>query len=702
MIVEGHIGLFFIVVWPIAAAFISFLIGRYNKRMRDYFANFATFLVFGATIAIAFEANNENPPYFVLHGIMGYKIHLEMDGLRCIYAVITALMWMMTTLFSREYFAHYRNRNRYYFFTLLTLSGTMGVFLSADLVTTFLFFEIMSFTSYVMVIHDEKPKAIDASKTYIAVAVIGGLAMIFGIFMVNHLLGTTQISAFAEAMRSFDGDRTMLYVAAAFMLVGFGGKAGMYPIHIWLPNAHPAAPAPASALLSGVLTKTGIFGILVVSSLIFFQDYYWGMAMLILGVAGMFTGAMLALFSIDLKRTLACSSVSQIGFIMLGIGMQAISYSKYAPLAVQGTLLHMVNHSLIKLVLFMVAGVVYVNIHELDLNKVRGFGRGKPLFSFCFLMGALGIVGIPLWNGYISKKLLNKAITYYIEGFSDYSVMSTFFQSVETIFTFVGGLTTAYMIKIFVCVCLEKNRYNQDYMTKYNKKYLAPAGAVALTISALLLPVLGFNPDLFMIPIAKFGQSFMQGVDYYSTVSFYDGPTLLGALPSIGIGIVIYIFIVRGCLMSKDEEGRSIYINVWPSVLDIEKKIYKPLLLSILPFFGAMIARIYGSLIAGISSAGRRMFIRFRDFWIRETTQQHTNWNEIYSSGKGSYWDEMYAAVRDFVSEVLGLNFKKGFISVENLPKGLLTSRNTLNSLGYSLLLCFLGVVIVFIVVLFI
>jgi len=698
---EGHFGLFFLAVWPIVAAFICYIIGRFNKRVRDYFANFATVLVFGLTIVLAFQASNSNPPSFELIGVMGYKIHLEMDGLRCIYAIITALMWMMTTLFSREYFSHYRNRNRYYFFTLLTLGGTMGVFLSADLVTTFLFFEIMSFTSYVMVIHDEKPKAIDAAKTYMAVAVIGGLAMIFGIFLVNHLLGTTEISAFAEAMRSFDGDRTLLYVAAAFMLVGFGGKAGMYPIHIWLPNAHPAAPAPASALLSGVLTKTGIFGILIISSLIFFQDYYWGMVMLILGIAGMFTGALLALFSIDLKRTLACSSVSQIGFIMLGIGMQAISYSKYQPLAIQGTLLHMVNHSLIKLVLFLVAGVVYVNLHELDLNKIRGFGRGKPLFSFCFLMGALGIIGIPLWNGYISKKLLNKAITYYIEGFSEYSMMSTFFQSVETIFTLVGGLTTAYMIKLFVCVCLEKNRYSQDEMAKSNKKYIGLASGIALTIPALMLPVLGFNPHLFMIPIARFGQSFMQGTDFYTTVSFYDAPTLMGALPSIGIGLVIYIFIVRGCLMAKDEEGRSIYVDLWPSGLDIEKKIYKPVFLSILPFFGAMAARIYGGLITAISYIGRKIFIRFREFWIRETSIQQTNWDEIYSTGKGSYWDEMYTAVRDFISEILGLNITKGF-SAENLPKGFLTSKNTLGSLGYSLLLCFLGVVIVFIVVLFI
>ncbi|MCL2699832.1 MAG: complex I subunit 5 family protein, partial [Defluviitaleaceae bacterium] len=314
----GNYGLLLLVVWPVVAAFISYGIGRRNKLNRDKFVSFAVLVELGLALFMAFSANNTAPPTFEWSGFMGYKIHLTLDGFRAVYAVITAFMWAMATVFAREYFARGRNRNRYYFFMLLTLCGTMGVFLSADLVTTFLFFEIMSFTSYVLVMHYEKPAALEAGKTYVAVAVIGGLAMIFGIFIINAQLGTTEIAALFGAAQSFEGDRGMLYLAAAFMLVGFGSKAGMYPLHIASPRAYPAAPAPASALLSGVLTKTGIFGMLVVSALIFYQDYYWGMAMLILGVCGMFTGALLALLSTDLKRTIACSSVSQMGFIIVG------------------------------------------------------------------------------------------------------------------------------------------------------------------------------------------------------------------------------------------------------------------------------------------------------------------------------------------------------------------------------------------------
>src|SRR5699024_5013413 len=144
--------------------------------------------------------------------------------------------------------------------------------------------------------------------------------------------------------------RTALYAAGGLALAGFGAKAGMFPLHIWLPKAHPVAPAPASALLSGILTKSGVFGILLLSRYLFWAELSWSQVVLALGVVTMVLGAVLALFSIDLKRTLACSSMSQIGFILVGVAMQGFLGHENA-LAAWGTVLHMLNHSLIKLVL---------------------------------------------------------------------------------------------------------------------------------------------------------------------------------------------------------------------------------------------------------------------------------------------------------------------------------------------------------------
>ena len=137
MTISGHPGLLALVFWPIAGAAASYIIGRHNKNFRDYFAIFVVVITFLGMVAIAFLASNTSPPYFEWRGFMGFRISFKLDGFRAIYGVITAFMWMMTTLFSKEYFAHYRNRNRYYFFSLITFGGTMGVFFSADLITTY-------------------------------------------------------------------------------------------------------------------------------------------------------------------------------------------------------------------------------------------------------------------------------------------------------------------------------------------------------------------------------------------------------------------------------------------------------------------------------------------------------------------------------------------------------------------------------------
>lgn len=287
-----------------------------------------------------------------------------------------------------EYFAHHRHVSRFYLFLLWTLGATMGVFLSADLMTTFIFFEIMSFTSYVWVAQEENEPSLRAAGTYLAVAVLGGLVMLMGIFLLYHEFGTLEIAGLAAAAGDCE-NKEILYAAGVCMLVGFGAKAGAFPLHIWLPKAHPVAPAPASALLSGILTKTGIYGILILSCQLFAHEDEWGMLVLVLGVVTMALGAVLAVFSLDLKRTLACSSMSQIGFILVGIGMQGLLGEENA-LAVHGTLLHMVNHSLIKLVLFMAAGLSILMCMKFGLECASGLWEEKAAAERNFSDGSAG------------------------------------------------------------------------------------------------------------------------------------------------------------------------------------------------------------------------------------------------------------------------------------------------------------------------
>lgn len=560
------------------------------KKLNIYsvFTILVTFLVFlfmDALLVLRITKEVDICPE--IPGICGFGLHFVVDGFRTIYGLIAAFMWFMVSLLCQEYFKNHHNVGRFYLFLLLTEIATLGVFFSADLFTTFIFFEIMSFTSYVWVAQEENVPSLRAAETYLGVAVMGGLVMLMGIFILYFELGTLTISELLAAYRLCN-NKQVIFAAGLCILFGFGAKAGAFPLHIWLPKAHPVAPAPASALLSGILTKTGIYGILILSCNLFLYDKTWGMIILVIGVLTMFGGALLAVFSVDLKRTLACSSMSQIGFILVGVGMQGLLGEENA-LAVHGTLLHMGNHSLIKLVLFMAAGVIFMNTHALNLNDIRGYGRKKPLLRVIFLVGALAIGGIPLFGGYISKTLLHESIVEYGGGMG--------FRFVEYIFLFSGGLTIAYMTKLFVAIFVEKNP-DERLQKKYDEKhsYMNLGSRLALSVSALVLFIWGLFPYRIMDRVAEFGQGFMNLRNFGERVNYFSIGNLKGAMISVVIGAVVYFGFIRTVLLSK-KKG---YVNLWPNWLDLENLLYRPVLLGFLPFLFGVICRILDSFVDSI------------------------------------------------------------------------------------------------------
>ena len=425
-------------------------------------------------------------------------IHFTLDGFRCIYGLVVSFMWFVSALLTPQYFRGHHHLRRYHFFFLLCLSFTMGVFLSADLYTTFLFFELMSLSSYAWVVQEESPDALDAGKTYLTIAVLGGLVTLMGLFLLYRLTGTLVIADLPGLCAGVT-DRSQLWAAALCIFFGFAAKAGVFPLHIWLPKAHPVAPAPASALLSGILTKSGIFGVLILSRYLFWADLPWNTVVLALGVVTMVLGAVLALFSIDLKRTLACSSMSQIGFILVGTAALSL-LGQHNALAAHGTVLYMMNHSLVKLTLFLLAGVVYCNTHALDLNQIRGFGRGKPLLHILFLCGACSLAGIPGFLGYISKTLVHESL---VELAAESGSLGV--TAVEWLFLFSGGLTAAYLTKIYAALFWQKPAASTG------RTWGTPATTAALILAALPLPVLGLLPHMLAEPVAALALPFVGG-----------------------------------------------------------------------------------------------------------------------------------------------------------------------------------------------
>ncbi|MPM03547.1 NAD(P)H-quinone oxidoreductase subunit 2, chloroplastic [bioreactor metagenome] len=317
----------------------------------------------------------------------------------------------------------------------------------------------------------------------------------------------------------------------------------------------------------------------------------------------MVLGAVLALFSVDLKRTLACSSMSQIGFIMLGVAMQGFLGEENS-LAALGTVLHMMNHSLIKLVLFVGAGVVYLGTHSLNLNEIRGWGRNKPWLKVCFFIGTASICGIPLFSGYVSKTLLHESVVEYIHLLEGGAAVGLF-HAAEWLFLITGGLTIAYMTKIFVAVFVEPKAKGQHD----SQNYMAGETQIALGIGSLVMAILGLTPSLTMQKIGAWAGEFLRAGELEEKVHYFSLVNLEGAAISIAIGAAVYFLVVR-TLLRKEKEGEILYLSLWPQILDLEDLVYRPLIQAV-SFAGAVCARIAASVGDFITLVGEKLlFLR--------------------------------------------------------------------------------------------
>ncbi len=604
-----------LVFLPFGFGITDYIIGKKSEKTRNSFAVITTFIELALSVLLLLTVIRGGSSFLLnldIPHVFASGLSLRADGFRSVYSLVTALMWAFTTLFSQEYFKHEpENLNRYYLFVLATLGATQGVMLSGDLMTTFVFFEILSLTSFTWVMHEETEGAIRAGYTYLFIAIIGGLVLFMGLALLQYDTGTLMYAELPSALsaRHAAGSGRLL-AAGICILVGFGCKAGMFPVHVWLPKAHPVAPAPASALLSGVLTKVGIYGILMTTVEVFLENALFGWIVLILGTITMFLGALLALFSVNLKRTLACSSMSQIGFILTGIGMTVLltaqgageasggtivggfsSLGHHAAMAMSGTMLHMVNHSMLKLCLFCAAGVVVMNAEALDLNEIRGFGRNKTLLKISFFLGLVGISGVPMFNGYASKTLLHEAITSGIheagEGAAITLAQAHDLHVIEWIFLISGGCTFAYMLKLFICVFVEKNKdlRTQEAFDKAGKSYMNAGSTLVVFGTSILFILLGQKPVFGAIASLMTGH---HGVlEEFRPLSF---ECISGGLISLSIGLFLYLVFIRRVLMTRD----GVYADRWPAWLVLEDLLYRPMLTKWLPAVFGTILSVFG------------------------------------------------------------------------------------------------------------
>jgi NADH:ubiquinone oxidoreductase subunit 5 (subunit L)/multisubunit Na+/H+ antiporter MnhA subunit len=377
----------------------------------------------------------------------------------------------------------------------------------------------MSLLSFLLVIYDRKEAAMKAGKLYLTFSLFSGLFILAGIML--------------------SSDPVLKHYAVWVLSIGFLIKCGAFPFHVWLPEAHPVAPAPASAILSGCIIKVGFYGLIQVLVIYHPKDYYYGLFILIIALITMLVGVAQALVQAQAKKMLAFHSVSQMGYILLGLGLYIITHSDVALL---GAMLHAMNHAYFKSALFLSVGAVgqEVNQSSVDMYKVKGFFQRSPWLAICFLIAVLGISGAPFFNGFVSKTFLHEELVH-----SHHPL--AFFKQIETLFMITAIGTFVSNFKMFYLINRKENKLKIQWK-KIKILQLAP-----LAFLSLLIFLFGLYPALYesIIPetLKHSGLQLLEGVSPFHHL-FNHGIPGFFTIEFIGI-MVIYFGLKSGIFHIK-------------------------------------------------------------------------------------------------------------------------------------------------------
>jgi formate hydrogenlyase subunit 3/multisubunit Na+/H+ antiporter MnhD subunit len=456
-----------------AIACLALVLSGENHKMRDNINVAATASVFLLLMSLYFPlvqgVHHHGHLYkgisYSLEFLPGFAFNLFVDPAAMVVASVVSFLWLLSAVYGITYMTIEENRMRYDFFNMATLVANIGVFLAGDFLTLFLFFEGLIIFPYALVAHKETDECIFGANMYLYVGAVSSLCLLLGIAILYKFTGTIAIRQVGDAINT-SVSTSAKYWIAFLMVFGFGGKAGVFVEHVWLPEAHPVAPTPASALLSGAMIKAGAYGIFRVVVMLFSPSSWdvgkfveqWhamggiGYAVIWLGIITMFLAVLSALITPNAKRMLAYSSISQMGYIVMGIGCAAYLGSDGA-LAMAGVLYHIVNHALFKASLFLCVGAFYFRTHELDMYKLGGMLKRMPVIGYGLLIAACGYAGIPFFNGFASKTLLHHAIVEAYEHGAHHGG-GIGLRLAEYIFMITAGGSFCVIMKLFVLTCL--------------------------------------------------------------------------------------------------------------------------------------------------------------------------------------------------------------------------------------------------------
>ena len=523
----------------------------FPERFKSYLVSTAACVstVFILTAALdVFFSGNALKASFTLAEPVG-AVNLVMDRLSAFFAAVTSVMSSICTIYAVGYMKHYYNKKRtvasHFFFLSLLIISMLLVAVVQNAVAFLVVWEIMSLSSFFLLIFEnEKEEVFKAGINYLVSMHIGVLFLISAFVILTIKSGSPDFASFREI---FEKERGIVNVLFILLFAGFGTKAGFIPFHTWLPRAHPAAPSHISGLMSGVMIKTGIYGILRIISLISEPTIFMAYLVLFVSVASGIFGIAYAAAQSNIKKLLAYSSVENIGIIGIGIGLGLLGMVYKIPglalLGFSGGILHILNHSVFKSVLFYSAGGVLQGTHILNMEKLGGLIKFMKWTGSFFLIGSIAISGLPPFNGFVSEFFIYRGFVYGIQA-------GSIPLSVALIISFaglalIGAISILCFTKAFSIIFLGSPRSGYPD----TPKDVSPVMKVAIIILCFFILAIGFAP-VYAYKIIG-----LVAADLALQTNFAGAVSTAGTLGKLTAGFLIFvavsgfIFIIRSILL---------------------------------------------------------------------------------------------------------------------------------------------------------
>jgi multicomponent Na+:H+ antiporter subunit D len=385
---------------PIGVAAVMPLVAKLWRGLCDIFASLTAAVLFAFGIGIMGYVNQGGLITLNFGTVLPFSaLNLRLDSFSLIMLLVISLISFFALIFSFDYINHYGYKPGFYGLFMVMIAGMNGVVLAADLFNLYLFLEVAAAASFALVAYGLRHEELEAAFKYLVLSAVATAFILLAIALIYTMTGSLTMTVVAQSLAAAGTNKALLFTVILF-IVGFGLKAAMVPFHAWLPDAHPSAPAPISAMLSGVVIKvSGIYALMRIVFNVIGITPTISQTLMAFGMLSMVVGAVMASVQTDFKRLLAYSSISQIGYILLGFGLAT-------PLGILGAIYHMMNHATFKGLLFLTAGSTEYSTGTRDLKRMGGLTQRMPVTGSSVTVGSLAIAGVPPLNGFFSKLII--------------------------------------------------------------------------------------------------------------------------------------------------------------------------------------------------------------------------------------------------------------------------------------------------------